>query len=65
VPILMESVEDKNRSLPLDERIEPSFSAVTPDSDLDHVNEGQDYEERTTRKMITPMCVNLMMKEMI
>jgi len=44
VPILMESVEDKNRSLPLDERIEPSFSAVTPDSDLDHVNEGQDYE---------------------
>lgn len=46
VPILMESVEDKNRSLPLDERIEPSFSAVTSDSTLDNevVNEEQDYE---------------------
>lgn len=46
VPILMESVEDKNRSLPLDERIEPSFSAVTSDSTLDNevVNEEQYYE---------------------
>jgi cell division protein ZipA len=51
VPILMESVEDKNRSLPLDERIEPSFSAVSDDQELDrHVDtddqdyEGEDYE---------------------
>lgn len=51
VPILMESVEDKNRSLPLDERIEPSFSALSDEQDIDnHVSsdeqdyEGEDYE---------------------
>lgn len=56
VPILMESVEDKNRSLPLDERIEPSFSAVSNDQGLEHDGladtlayenadyEGDDYE---------------------
>lgn len=51
VPILMESVEDKNRSLPLEERIEPSFSVVSNDQDLERDRdpdeldyEGEDYE---------------------
>lgn len=47
VPILMESIEDRNRSLPLEDRIEPSFSAVPDDQELDlHVNtDDQGYEE--------------------
>ncbi len=54
VPILMESVEDKSRSLPLDERIEPSFSSVNVDQEQEngiHYEdseqgdyEGEDYE---------------------
>lgn len=41
VPMLMESVDDnKNRSLPLEDRIEPSFSA-NRESDLD-----EDYDDR-------------------
>jgi cell division protein ZipA len=54
VPILMESVEDKSRSLPLDERIEPSFSSVNVDQEQEngaHYRsseqddyEGEDYE---------------------
>ncbi|OZY85105.1 cell division protein ZipA [Cellvibrio mixtus] len=51
VPILMESVEDKNRSLPLDERIEPRFSAIADEQDSHHdvdddqdEYEGEDYE---------------------
>ncbi len=45
VPILMESVEDKNRALPLDERIEPSFSAIADDRETDNriSNSHQDY----------------------
>jgi cell division protein ZipA len=40
VPILMESIEDKNRALPLEDRIEPSFSAEPDDQEY----EGEDYE---------------------
>ena len=47
VPMLMESVSDsKNHPLPLDERIEPSFSALV-DDDLDrdyNDRENEDYE---------------------
>lgn len=51
VPILMESVEDKNRSLPLEDRIEPRISLPAEEEseqdyrtadDLDY--EGEDYE---------------------
>ena len=48
VPMLMESVGDsKNQSLPLEERIEPSFSALSDDdldSDYDD-REDEDYED--------------------
>jgi cell division protein ZipA len=42
VPMLMESVEDKNRSLPLEDRIEPRFSAQ-PQDDL-YDNDDRDYQ---------------------
>lgn len=46
VPILMESVEDKNRALAVDERIEPSFSAIDDNqADLDDYQDGERDEE--------------------
>lgn len=46
VPMLMESVDDnKSRSLPLDERIEPSFSARHEDLDEDYDEHGYDDDE--------------------
>lgn len=47
VPILMESVEDKNRALVIDERIEPSFSAIDDnqaDLDDDYQDGGRDEQ---------------------
>lgn len=47
VPILMESVEDKKRSLPLGDRIEPGFSELTDEQYLDREleSDNQDDEE--------------------
>jgi cell division protein ZipA len=44
VPMLMESVEDKNRSLALEDRIEPSFSAQ-PEGDLYDEQDDRDYQD--------------------